>query len=328
MKIYYDGTEVKSEAKSGGINNDTGALYIGSDDLDEESGRYFDGNISDVRIYNRVLTADEITNLYNKNNNNYCKINYNSVLGNHQFNKPFSIGLWFKKKYFTTTGTIFEFGKENASQFKLYIDSSNYHIYAKAGNSSNVIKTRYSTNSTTITTGTSQTGASSSITLASSDTQANDYYNDSNVTITAGTGVGQTRLITDYTSSTKVATISAAWTTAPDSSSKYLIGSNDNTEWTHVCVVVLPTNNYSSTLKNVRIFVNGEDKTVYTDSTTFYNILIQSHTDYKFTLGCNNKEARGDYFDGFIDDFRMYNVALTPNEIVELYYNKFNYSKI
>jgi hypothetical protein len=24
----------------------------------------------------------------------------------------------------------------------------------------------------------------------------------------------------------------------------------------------------------------------------------------------------------------MYNVSLTPNEIVELYYNKFNYSKI
>jgi hypothetical protein len=236
--------------------------------------------------------------------------------------------MWFKKKYFNTSGTLFEVGNENASQIRLYIDSSTQQINAHAGSTSNIIKTKYNTNNESIVTGVAQAGASTTITLASTASSTDDYYNDTSITITSGTGIGQTRTISDYQSSSKVATVSAAWTTTPDTSSNYLIGTSENTDWIHVALIVLPTNNYSSTVQNVRIFVNGEDKTLYTTDTTFYNMFIDTHADYKFTLGCNNSKARGDYFDGFIEDFRMYNVSLTQNEIVELYYNKFNYSKI
>jgi hypothetical protein len=40
---------------------------------------------------------------------------------------------------------------------------------------------------------------------------------------------------------------------------------------------------------------------IYAEIKTLY-----THANYKFTLGCNNSNARGDYFDGFIEDFRMY----------------------
>ena len=69
---------------------------------------------------------------------------------------------------------------------------------------------------------TAQAGGASSITLASSETMASDIPNNSTgVTIISGTGAGQTRLITDYVSSTKVATVGTAWTTQPSNDSVY-----------------------------------------------------------------------------------------------------------
>ena len=69
---------------------------------------------------------------------------------------------------------------------------------------------------------TAQAGGASTITLASSETIGSDIPNNSTgVTIISGTGAGQTRLITDYDTSTKVATVGTAWTTQPSSDSVY-----------------------------------------------------------------------------------------------------------
>lgn len=69
--------------------------------------------------------------------------------------------------------------------------------------------------------GTAQAGASSTITLATGASSVNSTYNNSTITITGGTGAGQTRTITGYVGSTRVATVSAAWATTPDASSVY-----------------------------------------------------------------------------------------------------------
>jgi len=76
-------------------------------------------------------------------------------------------------------------------------------------------------------TGTAQAGTSTSITLKSSSSSTDDYFNGLYITITGGTGAGQIRIITDYVGSTKVATVDRAWTTTPNSSSTYSI-----TSWT------------------------------------------------------------------------------------------------
>ena len=71
---------------------------------------------------------------------------------------------------------------------------------------------------------TAQAGASLSITLQSAGTNTtDDYYNGCVIYITAGTGSGQCRLITDYTGSTKVAVPHADWATNPSSDSVYNI---------------------------------------------------------------------------------------------------------
>lgn len=71
--------------------------------------------------------------------------------------------------------------------------------------------------------GTAQAGASSSVTLASTASATNDTYNRSLVTIVSGTGVGQTRIISAYNGTTKVATVETAWTTTPDTTSVYVV---------------------------------------------------------------------------------------------------------
>ena len=77
--------------------------------------------------------------------------------------------------------------------------------------------------------GTAQAGGSTTITLASTASISDDAYTSLTVTIDSGTGSGQTKTITDYVGSTKVATVNSAWTTNPDATSVYTVGSGSGT---------------------------------------------------------------------------------------------------
>src|SRR3984957_9472376 len=72
--------------------------------------------------------------------------------------------------------------------------------------------------------GTAQGGSASGMTLASTSSGVSGYYNEYYVRITGGTGVlNEVRQITSYSGSTFVATVSSPWTTAPDSTTQYVI---------------------------------------------------------------------------------------------------------
>ncbi|KAA3664181.1 MAG: hypothetical protein DWQ04_07030 [Chloroflexi bacterium] len=70
---------------------------------------------------------------------------------------------------------------------------------------------------------TAQAGGASTITLDASASAVDDEYNDMAITIVSGTGAGQTRYISDYVGSTKVATVGSAWSTQPDATSVFRI---------------------------------------------------------------------------------------------------------
>jgi hypothetical protein len=72
--------------------------------------------------------------------------------------------------------------------------------------------------------GTAQAGASTTITLRSGASTNNGSYVGATILITSGTGSGQTRRISSYNGTTKVATVSTAWTTNPNATSVYQIG--------------------------------------------------------------------------------------------------------
>ena len=70
--------------------------------------------------------------------------------------------------------------------------------------------------------GTAQSGASTTITLASGASGDDDRFNNYSILLTGGTGSGQLNIITDYVGSSKVATVSS-WSTNPDNTTTYEI---------------------------------------------------------------------------------------------------------
>ena len=70
---------------------------------------------------------------------------------------------------------------------------------------------------------TAQAGAASTITLAAAASAVDEAYRGMRIRTTGGTGTGQSRTISTYVGATKVATVSEAWTTAPDVTTTYSI---------------------------------------------------------------------------------------------------------
>lgn len=70
---------------------------------------------------------------------------------------------------------------------------------------------------------TAQAGAAGSITLDASASAVDDFYNDQVVRIISGTGAGQSRRVSDYVGSTKVASIQPNWATNPDNTSVFAV---------------------------------------------------------------------------------------------------------
>ena len=76
-------------------------------------------------------------------------------------------------------------------------------------------------------TGTAQTGAATTITLAAGSSATDNYYTGSVIELTNDTPtgvIGLSKKITAYVGSTKVATVDSAWSTNPTGSTTYQIG--------------------------------------------------------------------------------------------------------
>ncbi|MDB5762384.1 MAG: putative type 4 fimbrial biosis PilW-related protein transrane [Herminiimonas sp.] len=69
-----------------------------------------------------------------------------------------------------------------------------------------------------------QAGAANTITLAATASATDNFYNGLTIRILSGPGVNQTRVISAYNGTTKVATVSSAWTSIPSGFSKYVFG--------------------------------------------------------------------------------------------------------
>ena len=71
--------------------------------------------------------------------------------------------------------------------------------------------------------GLAQGGGAQVITLQSDASAVDDVYIDGYLTIIGGTGLGQSRQITDYVGNTKVATLDQPWQVQPDATTRYII---------------------------------------------------------------------------------------------------------
>jgi hypothetical protein len=71
--------------------------------------------------------------------------------------------------------------------------------------------------------GIADAGTSTTITFEAGASATNEIYAGDRVVITAGTGVSEHGLILSYVGSTRVATMSKAWTVTPDNTSEYTV---------------------------------------------------------------------------------------------------------
>jgi hypothetical protein len=99
--------------------------------------------------------------------------------------------------------------------------------------------------------GLANAASSTTITLAIDATGANNegylanVANSNVISIVAGTGAGQQRTISTYVAATRVATVSSAWTTTPDTTSVYSIGRLTTTRSGDVVgIFTIPTSTY------------------------------------------------------------------------------------
>lgn len=76
--------------------------------------------------------------------------------------------------------------------------------------------------------GTAQAGAAGTITLTAGASATNDLYVGQTIKLYGGTGLGQTRTITAYAGTSKVATVDRNWITNPDVTTTYAVESADN----------------------------------------------------------------------------------------------------
>lgn len=104
--------------------------------------------------------------------------------------------------------------------------------------------------------GTAQAGAASTITLQAGATSATDAFEHAYIYIISGTGSGQSREITAYNGTTKVATVTPNWGVNPNATSVYRIVTQEHYESTTIgWDVNAVANNATDTLD---ITVTGE----------------------------------------------------------------------
>lgn len=95
--IYIDGISMsvtEGQAPAGTLNSEFGSeVVIGNWHTDtQDYGRAFDGFIKDVRIYNRILTAAEVTTLYNAGTPDVSLVTDGLVFQGPS--APINVGLW------------------------------------------------------------------------------------------------------------------------------------------------------------------------------------------------------------------------------------------
>ena len=120
--------------------------------------------------------------------------------------------------------------------------------------------------------GTAQAGAAGSITLATSASTSADFYNGQTVWIVGGTGAGQSRQITDYTTG-RVASIEPNWVTNPDGTSIYVVlPTPPATDSTFPSVDVGSVSGSSTAADNLEVVFDTDFATNYSTATDKWQV--------------------------------------------------------
>jgi hypothetical protein len=315
MNLYVDGALANSASYSPGIPTNADSVEIGN---------YFEGAIDEVKIWNKVLTADEIAKKYSRGlgTGNITTQNPLAVSVNESSDGDgdtlFTAVDWWKGTELNATT-----GKPDDNGVVLFMpfdgSTNDYSGYSYDGTATNGAKF---TNNSAMGLG------------AMSFDGVNDYVDTTNAfdetlpkTISlwankrSQTGpydgilrlesyldissMGGDELMVMYDVSNVEAT--GVWGKITSSDPLPL------DEWTMITLSLADTS-------NLDLYINGE----YLSTMTYIpgsNDGAGTNTDM-LRIGAKGAGATHPYFDGLIDEVRIYNRALSPSEISQLYYGR------
>ncbi len=303
-RIYINGSETTYQsqiAAVGTMTSDAGQnLVIGNRDVD--LARTFDGSIDEVRVYDRALTASEITDLYRLGAAR-MKVNtpitqrgsQSGLVGNWTFNGPDTT--WSSATAGTTndvsgngnTGTMTNMSQSSSpaigvSGQALKFDGSNDYVAANGATS--VISPNAGTFSAWI-----YIVASAGTGSANPDVMSVGYSGSS------VNGIGF------YTIGTSVVTLRFLYYKDSVSIIPSFVASLNT--WYHIVG--------TWDASNVMIYSNG----ILADSDPQGDLITQALD--RFYIGSDALGSQSKYFNGLIDEVRVYNRALSASEITDLY---------
>jgi hypothetical protein len=286
FSLYLDGELINSiEVDNYRVKSFTNDIYTKNNGYGQEFG----GNISEIRTYNRALSPQEIQTLYEWGSGDYTDRSY------HDGSDTGAVSRWkldgdvtdsWSSNDGTNNGVTFVDGvKGRASEFNAdesdYIDIGN-SIDASAGIAHSIwVKTNSASSGSQMQFFDHGWGAY----------ETNDYI----------------RLLWDTSESEVDLTVRGADTS--DNTTR-LSAKHSHDEWMHYLSVLTSGG-------DLHLFQNGHlvssDKSTFSDSSEF------TETKGNIWLGASYSTASNWYLDGLIDDFRIYNRALQPNEVFQLY---------
>ena len=118
-RIYENGELLKKQNCTGAIGVSLGDIYIG---VEEDGDLFFKGNMDDLRIYNRALSAKDVVDLYDKGLDESPELltQKNSLIAHYKFNGDYKDASGFSNDAELAAGKVtFEEGKNGkAAKFK------------------------------------------------------------------------------------------------------------------------------------------------------------------------------------------------------------------
>lgn len=123
--------------------------------------------------------------------------------------------------------------------------------------------------------GTAQAGGTTSITLDAGASSTDNLYTGQYVKLYSGTGTGQTRLITAYNGTSKVATVDHAWITNPDATSLFSV----------IAIQGAPQDSSLNFTGSIASVVGGVTVTTNNDKTGYTASTVSDKTGYSLSGG-------------------------------------------
>lgn len=307
IHIYVDGTEVSYQSAQDGVGSKVSDAANSISINDGVSSREFDGKIDETRLYNRILSAAEITDLYQtgvKKINTTQNINTNGLVGHWTLDGKDTV--WSSSTAGTTldtsgngnTGTLTSLNRATSPAIgklgqALDFASGGSGDYVNFGSAANLddIETQGGGGMTVMAwiNPRSSGGSTNSVIIGKSNSGTAGFWRMNNL--------GRLSFTKDF-STTDLTTMSNA--------------SNPLTynQWQHVAA----TWDGSALASNIHLYINGAEISGYTSQVDGVGTAVSDAANSVYMSASATNE-----FDGKIDDARIYNRVLSAAEIAALY---------